>query len=92
MHLRSDVVNRVRHDFPAGSGPLLQRLLDLHREDGRLFSDRVLRCIVFAAHGDRDRLEALIELAREDYRDVIVAAEYDLQLNKVRDFEQPFED
>ena len=83
-------MRRVERDFPATSGTVLKRLLSLRREDSGLFSDRVLRCMIFAAHGDPDRLDALVELARKDPRDVIVAAEYDADSNKLRNFDEPF--
>lgn len=53
--------------------------------------DRLLRCIVFGAQGNESRLRQLMELVRQDFRDVIMAAEYDeLGLRRLRDFNQPF--
>lgn len=55
---------------------------------GRL-SDRVLRCIVVAAAGDERKVPPLVELAHEDYRDVIVAGEYE-ESQRVRDLAETF--
>lgn len=85
-------MRKVERDFAATSGTVLKRLLNLRREDSGLFSDRVLRCMIFAAQCDPDRLDALVELARNDPRDVIVAAEYDADWNKLRSFDEPFTD
>ena len=51
---------------------------------------RVARCVLFVAAGDLGRFEQMIELARTDYRDAIVAAEYDRELRRLRDFGWPF--
>ena len=92
MKIPQDIIVRVEREFPHESGGVLQRLVTLRREDARLFSDRILRCIVQAAGGSASRVEPLIQLARTDYRDLIVAAQYDAQWNPLRDLSQPFQD
>lgn len=61
--------------------------------------DRVLRCLVFLSRGKWDALERELEIARLDWRDTIVAAEYEPvpgakrfqnDCVRVRDFSQPF--
>ena len=34
-------------------------------QDPDIYSDRILRCIVFSANGDPDRLEQAIDLAKQ---------------------------
>ena len=65
-------------------------LADFVDQNKKLSSDRIVRCIVFVANGDLNRLEKAIDLAKEDYRDLIVWAEYDEKNERVRDFSNPF--
>jgi hypothetical protein len=49
-----------------------------------------VRCIVFVANGDLNRIEKAIDLAKTDYRDLIVLAEYDEKNERVRNLSNPF--
>lgn len=51
---------------------------------------RVLRCIIHLANGDIPRLIHNIAAAKNDYRNAIYFAEYDLNDQKIHDFNQPF--
>jgi hypothetical protein len=91
MALTEDIAAQVCRDFPAGEvAPVTQLLDELRREDGQLFRDRILRCLVFVAGGRFSALADAVALARTDYRDLIVSAEYDRDWRQVRDFNQPF--
>jgi len=90
MSLPQDITRRVERDFPQESGAVLSRLLQLRRDSETYFSDRLLRCLVYAAHGDTSRIEPLIELGHQDYRDLIVAAECNKEWEHIRDMNQPF--
>jgi hypothetical protein len=53
-----------------------------------------MRCVVFLSEGSLDKLETYIDMCLLDPRDVIVAAEYDVegdQYVRVRDFDAPFD-
>lgn len=53
---------------------------------------RLLRCMAVGSKGDPERLRYLVGLLQIDYRDVIVAGEYEprgRQLVHVHDFNQP---
>ena len=65
-------------------------LADFVGQNKELSSDRIVSCIVFVANGDLNRLEKAIDLAGEDYRDLIVWAEYDEKNERVRDLTNPF--
>ena len=89
--LPEDIAARIRHDFPAAAVESVVGLLaGLQREDPQLFGSRVLRCLVFLARGQLTKLAEWVTLARTDYRDLIVAAEYDENQQQVRDFNKPF--
>lgn len=75
---RLSVLDKLRDCFPDGpSASEALALLDTyggepwHRE-----RERVQLAALMQSGGDLDRLRQLVELAREDYRDVLVGAEY----------------
>jgi len=91
--LPSDVEARIRTMFPEQSAKTIQTLTQLRYEDSELFGDRIVRCIVFCTwHYPKSDLESWIRQARTDYRDLIVAAEYDRNDTQLRDFNRPFTD
>lgn len=84
MALEPDIVERVRCDFGRES----EQALDLLRESGD--TGRVARCIVLASRGSLDLLRDYIQLAQSDYRDVIIAGEYDSAQRQIRDLRVSF--
>lgn len=72
---------RIRRDFPEpGSAPEILRILNAlpdavgyDREEFR--SERIRAAIVLLAEGDIKKLRQAIELAKLDWRDVLVAGE-----------------
>ena len=88
--LPQDIITKVRQDFSEDDAiAVLQLLSELQKENPRIFSDRILRCIVFSAQGSFDEFACAVALTRIDWRDVIVNAEYDGE-NRRRNFELPF--
>jgi hypothetical protein len=83
-----DVNLRISLDFPDPEERALVASIisDLATD----FPPRILRCVLYVARGDLDRLGEAERLGRIDYRDIIVVAEYDDSLKQVRDFNQPF--
>ena len=90
MNLPQDIIAQVERDFPLESGTVLARLLKLRCKSNTFSSDRLLRCVVYSSHGDMTRIEPLIELAHQDYRDLIVSAECNKECEHIRDMDQPF--
>lgn len=77
MALPEDIIAKVRQDFSQGDEiSILQMLSDYQRQHPD-HSARILRCIVFLAHGSFDKFAEAVTLAQLDWRDLIVAAEYD---------------
>jgi hypothetical protein len=72
MPLETDIVERLRADFGRVDSDTAIRLLTEARQAGR-----VARCIVVASRGSLPLLRANVELARSDYRDAIMAGEYE---------------
>lgn len=85
MTLEIDVVERIRADFPSADATIAMNALVNSEKQGR-----VARCIVQAANGSLHRLRELIDLACRDFRDVILAGEYDNSRNRVRDLQVSF--
>lgn len=79
-----DIVDRVVADFDADAIGYVHGLLE------QLKSDRLARCALFLARGSLEKLKQQVDLGTTDFRDLIVAAEYDLNDHQLRDFNQPF--
>ena len=84
MDLEPDIVECVRADFPPEA--VINVLSQLEAASS---SPRLQRCIVFAARGHPWYFEYLCRLAKIDYRDVIMAAEYDRLNARLYDFSRP---
>jgi len=86
MSLESDIVERLKADFDDDEFPTALQLLTDSGVTGR-----VARCIVVAAAGSLDALLQQIQIAATDYRDAIVAGEYDgIRMQQVRDLRASF--
>jgi hypothetical protein len=81
-----DVIDRLNSDF----GDRANAVASLLTGSADRIGDRVVRCIVYAARGDESKVQCLIELARQDYRDVIIAGEYDEVMEQIRDLRASF--
>ena len=92
MMLARDIWGKANKDFETleEAALALSVLADFVVQHQELSSDRILRCIVFVANGDLNRLEKAIDLAKTDYRDLILLAEYDVKNERVRDLSNPF--
>ena len=76
--LPPDLRRRIARDCsPADASALLAELDRQRAADPALFSDRVVRCIVYVAGGDLQTAQRAVALAQTDPRDLIVWAEYD---------------
>lgn len=92
MTLTDDILAKIHQDFSGGEMlPVIELLTELQKEDARLFSDRILRCILFVARGKFEHLAEAVAVARRDPRDLIVSAEYDGHFGaQHRDLSLPF--
>jgi hypothetical protein len=85
MALEADIVDYIREGFaPAHASTAVNELAACG------VSGRVARCVAVGAGGSIERLRDLIESADIDYRDVIVAGEYDRGMRRVRDLRVSF--
>ncbi len=85
MTLEADIVDYIRTGFAPSDASFAVSELATCGSAGRL-----ARCIAVGARGSIERLRALIRTAQIDYRDVIVAGEYDDAMRRIRDLRVSF--
>ncbi|MDF0718259.1 hypothetical protein PY092_19005 [Muricauda sp. 334s03] len=96
MTFKEDIQQRIKLDFKDSAGKAIELLSNAISETDYLKTDRVIRCIIFLAHGDINNLEKYIDNAVFDTRDVMLWAEYEklegeLNFKRIRDFNKTFE-
>ena len=95
MELPSDVKKFIEGNFPPyQQEEALSILSQACIEDGTAPNHRLVRCGAFASHGSLLQLKQLAALLAVDWRDVIVAGEYELHdeaLVRVRDLSLPLQ-
>ena len=88
----NDITTKIRTEFGGREEPkqALSLLLDFYRnwEDDVHF--RLARCLLFETNGNIQKLKENIQLAHTDWRDLIVQAEYDQTMRRLRNFNRPF--
>ncbi len=88
--LPEDIIAEVRQGFSEDDSlHVLKMLSELQGENPDLFGDRILRCIVVLGSGSIEKVSKAAQLARDDYRELISAAEYDWG-NRIRLLSLPF--
>ncbi len=86
-----DVYQKIKVDFGEGAADARKLNEELDAKTKGLFSSRVIRAIIYLANGSVDQLKSTIELARNDWRDVLLQAEYSYpETQRIRDFEKTF--
>jgi hypothetical protein len=88
MNLPDDIAAKAARDFPdaVDRAFVLGKLSSLEVNE----KHRIMRCILFCAAGDKGRFCEMEQLARVDYRDVIMCAEYEPGTDRrVRSFIEP---
>jgi hypothetical protein len=93
--LPCDIRSFIEHAFLEADWTRIQGLIGAARlHDGTAPNARLIRCALVAARGSMEKLGYNLNLLAVDYRDVIVAGEYDVIKGKlvvVRDLAQPIE-
>lgn len=85
--LPDDIRQRIETDYPQQSVTDIATRLAEYRGHDRM---RVIRCILHLSSGDFSKFLHNVGVALTDYRNVIYWAEYGLQDQRIRDFNQPF--
>ena len=88
-----DITSKIRKDFGDEFEIAFKALENYARTNPRE-GHRLYRCIIYVAHGNIERMREAIDLARIDYRDLIMWAEYEGEsihnAIQVRDFTKSF--
>jgi hypothetical protein len=98
MTLPDDVTRFVRRTFKdAEAKQALEALAAAVDHTGQPANDRLLRCAAVGSRGSLAGLLYLVDLLKRDYRDVIVAGEYEpsggtLELRRIRNLTGPIPD
>jgi len=94
MALLDDIASQVRQSFSgAYREAAIALLTNAHIEDGSPAGPRLLRCALVASKGSVGKLDYYVKLLAVDWRDVIVAGEYESlggKLVRVRDLSGSF--
>jgi hypothetical protein len=87
----TDIANRIKQDFSAIEvQPVTELLIEF--QESTQSGERILRCLLYVARGQFNHLADAVATARLDFRDLIVSAEYDPSLQRIRDFNQAFDE
>ncbi len=90
----SDILERIFSDFGNESVLVIHALQTFLIANEAFRSERLVRCIIYLADKKLDGIKKGIKDARTDWRDVLMAAEYenskDSQPKRVRDFSRKF--
>jgi hypothetical protein len=90
-----DIHKKIKSDFEDKSNDVILILDEAISKADHLNNDRIIRCILFLADKDLEKLKKSIEAATRDPRDVMYWAEYTNhdtidKTTRIRDFSQPF--
>ena len=86
-----DIQNKIRRDFPPDN--FFAAVEEIGRWDAErkgLLDDHLIRCALYLAKGNLEELKKQIAIGKANYRDLLMAAEYDGKA-RIRDFTKPFQ-
>ena len=92
--LSSDILTQIKLQFGKNHKKVIEILENELSENDFLNSNRIIRCIIFLSEKNIEKVKENINLAKIDWRDIILLAEYQNIENKkpklIRDFNKPF--
>lgn len=96
MITHTDIKNRISEKFENNSFEVFNLIEEKLKEFDYLNNPRIIRCILFLADNDLEKLKNYIDVAVSDPRDVMFWAEYENiddinNTERVRDFNNTFE-
>ena len=97
MIYTKDIDDKIKSDFGDKASDVLRIFEEAISEAGYLNHSRIIRCILFLAEKDIDKLKRNIQIAIQDPRDVMFWAEYlnkgqDEKPKRIRDFNKTFDE
>ncbi|MFC4817520.1 MULTISPECIES: hypothetical protein [unclassified Flavobacterium] len=95
MYITLDISKKIEMDFGHKATEVYGLFDQAFESAAYLKEERIVRCIVFLAEQNIEKLKKYIKAATDDPRDVLFWAEYlnhnDKHPTKIRDFDQPFD-
>ncbi len=79
----SDVMEAIKNIFPKHIKDVEEIIFEYGKENHEKEENRVRLAVLKLSNGDLDGLIQFIDLAKQDYRDVLLRAEYDTNGNEV---------
>jgi hypothetical protein len=97
MTYATDIINKTKSDFGDKAIDVFTILNEAIAKAEYLKVNRIIRCILFLAEKDVEKLKKMIETAKQDPRDVMYWAEYkktEQQFHpiRIRDFNKTFDE
>lgn len=90
IYYRNNVIKAVEIVFPAFRREIVLDLLNIYgRENHEYEKERVQLAIIKISKGDIQKLKEYVELAKIDYRDVLMSAEYNQDGSEIM---EPYKD
>lgn len=92
-----DIREKIKTDFGEKAAHILEILDEAIAKTDYLSTPRIIRCILFLADGNMDKLKKMIVNAQHDTRDVLLWAEYEqigepFHPKRIRDFNKTFDE
>lgn len=85
MYTRDNVIQAVKIAFPASRKEVILDLLDLYgKESYEYEKERVQLAIIKMSGSDMLKLQEHVRLAKTDYRDVLMSAEYNQDGSEIK--------
>jgi hypothetical protein len=82
--LSERVTALIREIFPPADAPRIRELVrEFHWSLGPAFDDRIHLDILEICGGQAEKVRELVEVAKVDWRDLIMAAEYEVRYGKI---------
>ena len=96
MTYTKDINDKIESDFGDKASDVLKIFDEAVSKTGYLNHSRIIRCILFLAGKDIDKLKKNIQIAVHDPRDVMLWAEYSSaeqeHPKRIRDFNKTFDE
>jgi len=90
----NDIVTKIKNSDAEDFGKTLRIIQPVILENAELRSSRIVRAIIFLSQGRIDKLEDTLKIAKIDYRDLLLMAEYENRDSsnpiRVRNFSNEF--
>lgn len=96
MKYATDIVERIKSDFGDKAADVINIFDTAIAKTEYISTPRVIRCILFLAERNVEKLNEMIEAAQGDPRDVMLWAEYEgigepFHPKRIRDFNKMFD-